>query len=136
MSLGRRVAVKRYPLPVVALLSAWVMAAGPSVAQTIEPGPETTEIRTPVTQTIFDSCVGESIAFDSFVPTLVKVGQNQLTTLTNFQGLSGVGQTSGKLYHMHCTGVTNVLQSDGPITTASVFNSVTCVHLPRTHPSL
>jgi hypothetical protein len=116
--------MKRHPLPVVALLWAWVIAAGSSVAQTIEPGPATNEIQTPATQTIFESCVGESAAFDGFVHALVKVRQNHLTTLTNFQGLSGVGQTSGKLYHMQCTGVTNVLQSDGPITTANVFNSV------------
>jgi hypothetical protein len=84
----------------------------------------TNAIRTPFSQTIFDACVGESITFDGFVHTLVKVGSNKITTVTNYQGMRGVGLTSGKLYEMQCASVTNVFLSDGTITSASVFDAV------------
>ena len=118
--------MKRNLLFFLGLLVALAVTNGLAAAQTIEPGPATNQIRTAISQTIYDACVGESIAFDGFVHTLVKVGQDQLhlTTVSNFQGMSGVGATTGKLYQLQCAGVTNVFLSDGPITTASVFNAV------------
>jgi hypothetical protein len=97
-------------------------------AQTTGPPPPTwtNEIRTPVSGSVFDPCIGEEIVFSGYVHTLVRFVQTpspsqlyHITIVSNFQQVSGVGSQTGTTYQLSSSQSSTTTSSDGGTTVST-----------------